>query len=483
MPYEIMHEHGDCSGWAVVKESDGKVMGCHETETEAKAQLAAIEANEERAIDETEQKAHSLFRNFWRGLVGLFAEKQERALSMEILYDKVWQLAAERYPAAWLLNVFADDNNDLFAILQQDGDLYRSALTVTDGATVEMADWVEVKLDFPQVQTRTVIRQQADGRFRWISRSATSVLNRVAEIDSTALFDNFVRHIEETGEYPIRQFYHLGEQFRTGQADFVARDGNVLLTSGLYDDTALARAEIEAIAKEPDYWGESIGYHPLDRELVEIARGIQIPVYIDGVLKEISVLPEDSAANLFTAVRLKERTVLNGKIKETFVKLFGDEAAAEQWLAENVDELNRSIEASGLVTRNQEEEAPAPEEPAQETPPVEIDDTVIEAVVARMQAVENEEILRLRATVDELDTKLTGVTEQATQALTDIVTRLEVLEQDEEAKKRQWQEDMPRNAVATKVIYRPRERHKDEVEEVVETAAQRAERLRPKGAW
>lgn len=48
MPYQVKRT-GDCPDskpWAVVKESDGKVMGCHETKEQANAQLAALNAAE-----------------------------------------------------------------------------------------------------------------------------------------------------------------------------------------------------------------------------------------------------------------------------------------------------------------------------------------------------------------------------------------------------------------------------------------------------
>jgi hypothetical protein len=47
MPYSV-GEKGSygCSGYPVVKDDDGKVMGCHDTAEEAGAQIAAIEANE-----------------------------------------------------------------------------------------------------------------------------------------------------------------------------------------------------------------------------------------------------------------------------------------------------------------------------------------------------------------------------------------------------------------------------------------------------
>ena len=42
MPYSIETDHPDCSGWAVTKNDDGALMGCHETEEEANAQLTAL---------------------------------------------------------------------------------------------------------------------------------------------------------------------------------------------------------------------------------------------------------------------------------------------------------------------------------------------------------------------------------------------------------------------------------------------------------
>ena len=45
MPWHISKGAGDCSGWAVVKDSDGKVVGCHPTKAKAQAQLAALNIN------------------------------------------------------------------------------------------------------------------------------------------------------------------------------------------------------------------------------------------------------------------------------------------------------------------------------------------------------------------------------------------------------------------------------------------------------
>ena len=46
MPWDIRRSYRDCSGYAVVKESDGSIAGCHETREMAVRQIAALEASE-----------------------------------------------------------------------------------------------------------------------------------------------------------------------------------------------------------------------------------------------------------------------------------------------------------------------------------------------------------------------------------------------------------------------------------------------------
>jgi hypothetical protein len=48
MPWNIKQNAAGCRGYAVVKES-GELVGCHESETKAKAQLRALYASEEDA--------------------------------------------------------------------------------------------------------------------------------------------------------------------------------------------------------------------------------------------------------------------------------------------------------------------------------------------------------------------------------------------------------------------------------------------------
>src|SRR5512139_715779 len=46
MPWHLEDDNPECSGYAVVKDADGEVEGCHTTKDEALAQLAALYASE-----------------------------------------------------------------------------------------------------------------------------------------------------------------------------------------------------------------------------------------------------------------------------------------------------------------------------------------------------------------------------------------------------------------------------------------------------
>ena len=54
MPYHIESDNESCNGFAVVKDSDGEVMGCHRNEDQASRQIAALYAAEDDAEAESE---------------------------------------------------------------------------------------------------------------------------------------------------------------------------------------------------------------------------------------------------------------------------------------------------------------------------------------------------------------------------------------------------------------------------------------------
>lgn len=46
MPWQIKHGAAGCKGYAVVKQSDGSLVGCHPTKSKAMAHLKALYSSE-----------------------------------------------------------------------------------------------------------------------------------------------------------------------------------------------------------------------------------------------------------------------------------------------------------------------------------------------------------------------------------------------------------------------------------------------------
>lgn len=408
-------------------------------------------------------------------LVFLGFEKpvKERAVALGHVIDQVYADIAEMLEDeyAWINDVYLDGGGT-FLLCSSKGKLYRFRVDVSDANEVSIGEPEEVVVDIQPAadanMARMVIRQEGE-RWRWLSISSVSVLNRNGEIDSTALYDSFIDYAERTGEYPIRQFYHAGEVFRTGEADFLARVGYALITSGLYDDTDLARAEVAARQAEPVYWGDSIGFLAEQPEMLEVQSGISVPIYKVGILREISTLPEQDACAWFTNLTNVEVTRMNDKQFAAFVKLFGgDEAKARQWLEDNPEALNRQIVDAGMLARSQETVTDETPDPTPEEPPapmqertVEMDETTLQMIVDRAVGQMEDNISGLadslqtiqvnwETSVDEITRKL----DELTKALESHSTRLGGLEADKAAADATRVMDLPQSKVT--VTYRPR---------------------------
>lgn len=426
---------------------------------------------------------------------------EERAVSVQDVFFGIDEMMWTMEGQPWLHDVYFDDDGSLFAIASSGGKLYRYGVQIDADGDVELGEATEVVHDFkPTGRTQTRVFRQADGRWRWVSISATAVLNRVGEIDSRALFDSFVANAEETGEYPFRTFYHQGEQIKYGQADFLFRDGYCLITSGLYDldgeFASLAKAEIRALQEEPDEWGESIGYvSTAPPELVEVAEGVKIPVYVAGVLREVSLLPENDAASLFTAPTRTEVTRM-ARVEEALKKLLKNDPEEAERIGELVDSRNRAVDEEDLVARAKEGDDETEEQPAESAAEAEEADEEAPKDEATEEAeeveagAEEEEAGDESAPADEEDEEGRSLVldEDAIKAIADHLTpvvsaqaeeidllreavealttesragrdelngRLEKVEEDDETKHERWVEDLPRKR-ETVVTYRPR---------------------------
>jgi len=238
------------------------------------------------------------------------------------------------------------DKGRMFVLATGDGRLYRFAVNVKNG-NVSLSERTEITEE-RATQSFQIIRE--NGKVRWLAIAASSVLNRSGEIDSTKLFDSFVDFIDRSGIYPVLDFFHTRDEVRLGQSDFVARDGNLYISAGTFDDTEIARAAIETLEKTPDDWGLSISYLKTQEPVMtRVADGIDIPVYTEGINDFISVLPKTRACNLFTVIGTQGVERMKKEVFDALVSLVGPERA--KTFSANVDQTNRVIDEQRLITR------------------------------------------------------------------------------------------------------------------------------------
>ena len=98
MPWHI-GEHADCSGYAVIKDGDGSVAGCHETRAEAEAQLAALYASENGSTEDGDMDERETNPNAEQGK-GMVAQARALIEQALALLSETEETAPEPAPVA-----------------------------------------------------------------------------------------------------------------------------------------------------------------------------------------------------------------------------------------------------------------------------------------------------------------------------------------------------------------------------------------------
>jgi len=327
------------------------------------------------------------------------------------------------------------------------------------------------------------------------------------EIDSRDLFDSMADFMQRTGKSIPRTFFHLGEEYRSGDVVWMGRDENVLVTVTEFDDSELAEREIAARERNPDYWGDSIEFQPVgDPEMLEVEDGITIPVYRAGIPIAVSTVPAKYACSLyadkFVIKKQEVRMALTEVEQEELVELFdGDEDEVKNWLKDNVSPINRSIAEKKQITRaNAEEKETSEEEETTEEETTEGETTEEETTEGKTSEEESEEeetsenlVLEftdeMAEEVADSVVKSSGFSEfqetvqkslkefgETIATLTGTVTELQAtsvtrakevreLQKKDSEKQKQWMEDLPRNTNRTVTLHRPSENAETEAAE------------------
>lgn len=385
------------------------------------------------------------------------------------------------------IDVYYDDDGSLFLLCTRQGKLYRLPINV-NGDEISLGEPIEIPLTGRAVQSRFTVVRDTQGNLRWYAIAASSVLNRVGEIDSRELFDSFIAHVQRTGEYPILSFYHMPDQIRFGVADFLAREDNLYLASGVFDENEVARAAAAGLEKSEDEWGTSIGFFVTCEPTLLRVNGVNIPVYTQGINSEISIVLEREAAAHFTSIGTREvERSMRKDVYDRLVALVGKERA--DLLAAQADETNRAIDLAGMVTREgsaadataqpvvaaagaapsiqaatadapatqptatQERDAAAPQE---FEIPEEFFNGLVEALLASPSfAGITSGIAQANASLAALAPRVESLEQSQRTAQTRIEERLAALELDDETRHAEWVADLPQQPRV--ITLRPRE--------------------------
>ncbi len=286
------------------------------------------------------------------------SKKVEQAISFDQLIDKSYELlwladeAAGDQSYSRMLSLFLESDGSYFALITTNGQLYKQRFTIVED-DVFLADRTKIDIEAQETKSDISVYQQEDGRHRFLSISATTALNKNGLLNSKELYDSFVEYAETTGNYPIINFYHQGQNTRLGECDYVARDGNLYIVSGLFDDNKFGRAAAQSTQESNGYWGNSIEFYPLDQRQFDVTldggETVSIPVHTKGINNYISILPAHEAACIGT---VHMGLNMEKKVKDELIKLVGQENADE--FEERANLTNQSVE--GMIHQSVEED-------------------------------------------------------------------------------------------------------------------------------
>lgn len=394
---------------------------------------------------------------------------------MTVNWDEYWQG----------MDVYYDDDGSVFLLAQRASKLYRMPIDVS-GDEVVLGAPEEIVLSARANESSFTVQRTADGKLRWFTIASAAVLNRVNTIDSTELFDNFIKRAKATGVYPQLSFYHHKDLINLGNADWLGRSDYLYLASGVAADSPDGLAAMQALerdAKDTE-WGASIGFFPIgEPDMLEVARDVFIPVYTDGINDEISIVREKDAASYYTRMATEGGKFMRKHEKDALVLMFGQARADE--IESQIDGQNRAIVQEDRIRREGDVpaatteaattasatvEVPAATAEATATPaasaapattifelPEGLVSALSDAVAATLQPV----LAGLQGGLEALSPRLEAL--EAAQRSLDEETqaRLGALEQDEGEKKKTWLQDLPAATGQRQVvIVRPSESRK-----------------------
>ncbi len=420
MPYRIVEREDE---YCVVKinadDTDGEIEGCHGTEDEAAAQLAALRINVE--AEEGEAAAHDKPKKKpqhpkKKQLFGLNEESIEQQLNFirrqfeDEFNESDSQISQSSSPFIWISDIF-----DSFLIVEDEGRLFRVGYVETDEDIVftPKAAWIEVErgyapkgfkllehkekeikpgqpnfLERLKLAAKNIIdiiklaetggsetklfiddvgigQKLVDGELWHFTWSTNAFKDRDGEIFSTKSLEDYVTANENKESKGFFNFWHINEEDGNFNTDFAIKQwqgvvGRFLVEAGPYLKDEKGRAARKFYKKYPDghpeIAPEGWGCSPEYKYLPEER--------VTGIYKNIwitrtSTLPKMAAANIWTDTRQANMNRgMNTMALTDQQRKAAAEMFGEDFVASMIDDAQSKtteLEAAGVAHKSAEE--------------------------------------------------------------------------------------------------------------------------------
>ncbi|MEM7536910.1 MAG: hypothetical protein AAF639_32325, partial [Chloroflexota bacterium] len=296
-------------------------------------------------------------KKFRQQLRTYLSRKKLRNISAQHIEDQLWSqiIAFDDYESGldfWPVDLYFDtDTKEPYMLVVSRGRLYRCQLLFEQAGEVIMGEPQEVEVyhEFSAQNTEqartavlgkhrfTQLHDRGDGRYGGLCAMGMAVINRDGEIDTTELYHNLTQRFIGDGREYVNFYHHKGNVSRLGTVTQLVPIDRTLYGYTLFDDDAIAIAAAHTLANDDaGEWGGSIEYDPLgDIEQLEVARGIEIDAYNDGVFLGYTICKERHAASFGTENMIMKRTSVQSDEKywQLAFDLLQDEALADDFVA------------------------------------------------------------------------------------------------------------------------------------------------------
>lgn len=327
MPYAIERSGNN---YNVIKESDGQIMGTHDTRQEALSQLAALEANE------ADKSTGSKMGYDWK-YSQIEAGYVVKSTGADVCAGCRF-FDAKGYEACKIVKC-----EPMPIVSGGYCNLYSPLSSIVEDS-YEMPE-MEIELDFDEIGMSSAMQAGAGGfksisPTRWIGWFSNNFEDRDGEIFTAKAIERYVDNVS-AGKlpYPELWYYHI-KGTRFGVADGVFQLGHFVIATGIYDNNPVSHHLRKWLDNEPDNVTMSHGflYNPANKA----GR-----VYHDFATFEVSVLDKGYEANPYTAFNTVDEVI---KMQVTDVQ---KQKLLERLPAKIANEIISGAEQAGKALRDE----------------------------------------------------------------------------------------------------------------------------------